>query len=149
MAGLQGKIQDDHIPVNKFTLKPLGLIDIVFITVSGLEKELEMADMPDRTKQSGGNTKAGEFTATTALHHAAEMAALNLWFKANQDPIAPLLAKIPCTLTRESISGNIVRSIAILGVQITKQKEPDSDMNNEGELAVMEWTFAFDDWAYV
>jgi len=145
---LKGKIQPDHIPVNKFTLKPLGLIDIVFITMSGLEKELEVVDLPDRTKESGGNTKAGEFTATTALHHEAEMAALNLWFKANQDPVLPV-AKIPCTLTMESITGNIVKSIALLGVQITKKKFPDLDMNNEGELAVVEWTFAFDDFADV
>lgn len=143
---LKGSIQPDHMPVNKFRLKPLGLLDIVFITVSGLEKELEVVDLPDRTKESGGNTKAGEFTATTALHHEAEMTALNLWFKLNQDPVQPG-AKLPCTLTIESITGGASRDIALLGVQITKVKYPDLDMNNEGELATVEWTFAFDDFA--
>jgi hypothetical protein len=146
--GLKGLIQPDHIPVNKFKLKPVGLVDIVFITMSGLEKELEMADMPDRTRESGGNTKAGTFTATTAEHHEAEMTALNLWFLANQDPVQPL-AKIPCTLEKFSISGNIVTTIALTGVQIEKRAGADLDMANEGELAVVEWTFSFDDWDYI
>ena len=143
---LKGLIQPDHMPIKKFRMKPLGLLDIVVITMSGLEKELETTALPDRTEQSSGNTKAGEFTMTTALHHEAEMAALNLWFKAGQDPVLPG-NKLPCTFSITSISGDASRDVAMVGVRIKKKKYPDVDMNDEGTLAVCEWTLGYDDWS--
>lgn len=145
---LKGTILEDHIPMNKYKLKPVGLIDIVFTEVSGLEKILEMIDLPDRTRASGGNTQAGTFTAKTPMHHTGDNAVLGLWFKLNQDPIQPL-NKLPCTMEYFSGTGNIVKTIGLIGVSIEAEKTPDVAMENEGELATIEWTFSYDDWATI
>lgn len=146
--GLKGLVADDHIPLNKYKFKPTGLIDILFTKVSGLEKILEMVDLPDRTRRSGGNTKPGTFTAMTPMHHTAENNILEFWFKLNQDPIQPSNS-IPATMEYFSGTGDIVRTVALVGVKIEIMKMPDVDMENEGELAQIEWTFAFDDWATI
>lgn len=141
---LKGVIQSGHIPVNKFKLLVVGVIPLTPITVSGIEEELETIDLPDRTKASGGQTKAGTFTAKFAEHHKAEIDGLEKWFNDSQDPVDPAYKK-PVTLTRESIDGKQVRSWSLTGVFPTKRKLPDLEMKNEGQMGEMDYTFSFDD----
>lgn len=135
----------DHIPLNDFNLIVVGgPAQIQFITIDGLEKELETVDLPDRTKATGGNTKAIEFTATHPIHHVVEDAFLELWLEEGKDPVSPLYKK-PATLVVQSISRLVTRSFNLVGMFPSKVKTGDLDMGNEGELHVKEWTFTVDD----
>lgn len=141
---MKGVILPDHIPVNKYQLRIRGLPPLTFIEISGLEEELENVDLPDRTAASGGNTKAIEFTGTLPLHHGAESAAMEDWYRASQDPVRPNYKKA-ASLVVMSISGIIVRNFLIMGMFPCKRKTSDLDMNNEGDLHTIEWTFRADD----
>ena len=135
-------LQPDHIPVNNYELIVLGAPPLQFVTIDGLEEELDVVDLPDRTKASGGATKAIEFTATHPKHHAVEDAFLETWFQEAQ-LVAPTYKKAG-TLVVRAISNLTVRSYSIMGLFPTKRKTADLDMNNEGELFLTEWTFSGD-----
>jgi hypothetical protein len=141
---MKGVIRPDHIPVNKYQLLIIGLPPLTFTEVSGIEDELETADMPDRTVASGGNRKASEFTAMLPMHHSTEQAAMESWFRESQDPVSPSYKKAG-TLVHSSISGITVKTFQLVGVFPFKRKLPDLEMVNEGEMAAVEWSFKVDD----
>lgn len=141
---MKGAIKPGHMPANKFQFLVLGLPPITFTQVSGIEDELEVVDLPDRTKASGGNRKAIEFTATVPMHHLAEQAALELWFSQSQDPVDPGYKKI-ATLIFLSIDGSVFRTFSLTGVFPSKRSTSELDMSNEGEMTTTEWTFQADD----
>lgn len=133
----------DHIPVNKYQLIVVpGPPKINFITIAGLEEELEVVDLPDRTKASGGNTKAIEFTATHSIHELPGDIYLEAWFK--EAEFATPTYKRGGTLLVTSISGLVTRSFNMIGLFPGKRKTADLEMANEGELNVKEWTFFCD-----
>lgn len=140
---MKGAIQPDHIPKNKYKLKVVGLPEITFTFVSGLEEELETADMPDRTSASGGNTKYTEFTVRMPTHHAAERIAMENWFTESQDPVDPGYKKVG-TLFKSSISGTASVSYLLHGLYVKKRATQDLEMSNEGELDEIEWTMSCD-----
>ncbi len=134
----------DHIPVNNYKLIVVGGPPFLeFITIDGLEEELETVDLPDRTKASGGNTKPVEFTVTHPIHHIIEDEFLELWFQEGQDPVLPTYKKA-ASLIVTSISGLNFKTYNLIGLFISKRKTADLDMANEGELNVTEWTFNVD-----
>lgn len=141
---MKGEIAPDHMPLNKYTLQVIGLIPITAMEVSGIEDELETIELPDRTVASSGNRKATEFTAMMPMHHSAEQAALELWFRESQDPVSPTYKK-PCTLSHASLSGSNIRTFSLAGVFPKKRKLPDLEKAAEGDLAMVEWTFSVDD----
>ena len=141
---MKGDIQPDHIPVNKFQLIVVGLPPIHFTQLSGIEEELDVTDLPDRTKATGGNTQPVEFTAMTPLHHTVERAALEAWFQEGQDPVSPTYQKA-ASLIHSSIGGGSLATFSLIGLFISKRKLPDLDTANEGEMAVVEWTFNAND----
>lgn len=141
---LKGIIQAGHMPVNKYQLLVVGVQTLTPVSVSGIEEELEVVDLPDRTKASGGQTKAGTFTAKFPEHHKAEIDALEKWYSDSTDPVSPTYKK-PATLVRQSIDGRQTRSWSIVGLFPTKHKLPDLEMKNEGDMGEMEYTFSFDD----
>lgn len=141
---MKGIIKPDHMPVNKFSLKVVGLVDLTAITVSGIEDELQTVDLPDRTVASGGNRMAGEFDIAIPLHHTLEMAAMEVWFKEGQDPITPTYKK-PCTLGMDSLSGASSRNYTLVGVFVKKRALPDLDKENDGDMAMATWTLSYDD----
>lgn len=141
---MKGEIQPDHMPVNKYTFAVIGLIPFTAVELSGIEDELETTELPDRTVASGGNRKATEFTAMVPMHHTAEQAALEIWYRESQDPVSPGYKK-PVTLTHHSLSGNNNRTYSLAGVFPKKRKMPDLERKNEGEIALVEWTFSADD----
>ena len=141
--GFKGTILPDHLPKNQFVLTIPQAPPITFTKVGGLEEELETVDLPDRTKASGGQKKAFEFTATVPEHHKQQVAFLELWFKASQHPVAPNYKKA-CTLTRISLGG-VPKSYSLIGVFTKKRKTDDLEMTNEGEASEQEWTFCVDE----
>lgn len=141
---LKGIIQPNHVPLNKFQLFVVGVPKIVFTKVSGIEEALQIVDMPDRTKASGGNTNPVEFTGTTMLHHVVERVALEAWFKEGQDPVTPTYKKIG-TLILKGIQDNIVATYTLPGLFIFQRVLPEFDLENDGEPAMAEWSFSADD----
>lgn len=139
---MKGKIQNDPILVNRFDFKVVGLIPLTFTEISGLEDELELTELPDRTTASTGERKAGTFTAMQPSHHTAEVVAMEAWYKESQDPVSPTYKK-PVTITRKGATKKVVRTV--LGVFPCKRKDPDLDMADEGTMDQIEWTFSFDD----
>lgn len=141
---MKGVIQGDHIPVNKYQLLVLGMPPLVITELSGIEDELETADLPDRTVASGGNRKATEFTMMIPMHHGVEQAAMEVWYRESQDPVSPTYKKAG-TLVHTSISGSTLRTFTLIGVFPKKRALPDLEMVNEGEMAQVEWTMSTDD----
>ena len=140
---MQGTVQPNHIPVNNYELIVVGLPPIVFVTLAGFDDETEAVDLPDRTKASGGNGKPVEFTGTTFEHHLAEKAALEFWFREGRDPVTPTYKKVG-TLIKRDIGGNIASTNSLTGLWIMKKKGADLDLSNEGEPAMIEWSFSAD-----
>ena len=140
---MKGAIQGDHIPLNKYQLIVLGMPELIFTEISGLEEELETVDLPDRTVASGGQTKTLEFTATLPAHHLIMQAAMELWFVEGRDPVASTYKKT-ATLILKSISGSTFRTYSLIGLFVCKRATPDLEMANEGEMATIEWTFKAD-----
>ena len=140
----KGTIGGDIIPVNKFKLLVAGLVPITFTKVGSLESELERVDLPDRTRATGGNSKALEFEVETPAHHKVEQAALEAWYREGHDPVSPTYKKVG-TLVLLSNSGAITRSFSILGMFPVKRGLPDLEMANEGDPAMVKWTFSADD----
>lgn len=144
MSPLKGTIDPDIIPVNKYQLLVVGLPPINFTEVGGIEDELQTSETPDRQRVSGGNRGPVEFTTMLPEHHVIEQAAMELWFKSAQDPVSPTYRKI-ATLVVQSNTGNITRTYSLLNMFPTKRATPDREMENEGEMAAIEWTFSADD----
>lgn len=140
---MKGKIQVDHMPVNNYQLRVAGL-EMICTKVSGIEDVLETVDLPDRTAASGGNRKSTEMVIEVPAHHLAAQAFLEAWFKKSQDPV-DIAYKLPCTLINKPISGNGGKTNQLFGCFPKKRKTPDFEMQNEGELAVIEWTISIDD----
>lgn len=140
---LKGSVQPGHIPVNNYELIVIGLPAILFTQVSGLEQETQTVDLPDRTKASGGNEPAVEFTALSFEHHRVEVAGLEFWRREGQDPVSQNYKKIG-TLIKKNIHGAISSTRTLIGLWIIKRKDPDLDLANEGEPAMIEWTFSAD-----
>ena len=140
---MKGALQGDHIPLNKYQLIVLGMPELTFTKIGGLEEELETVDLPDRTVASGGQTKALEFSASIPAHHLIQQAAMELWFVEGRDPVASTYKKTG-TLIMKSIGGSTLRTYSLLGLFVSKRATPDLEMANEGEMAEIEWTFKAD-----
>lgn len=141
---LKGQIQPDHIPNNKYSLRVVGLVEIIFTEISGLEEVLDVVDLPDRTRASGGNSQAFEFTAILPLHHDIAYFAMEAWLVEGKDPVSSTYKK-SATLTLTSGTGLKKRSYTITGLWVSGRKLPDLSFENEGEMAVAEYTFQADE----
>lgn len=137
-----GVIQPNHISVNKYQFLVPGLPPLTVTKASGLEEELEIAEMPDRTKRSGGNTKAGEVELTTPLHHEVEQAALESWFALAKASLPGY--KRTVTLIKTSVNGAVARTFTMTGAFPSKRKTSDLEMKNEGDMAEAMWTLSYD-----
>jgi hypothetical protein len=142
--GLKGLIKGDHIALNKFELLIVGMPPILFTKVSGIDEELEVTDLPDRTRASGGNTLPIEFTAEMPMHHSVELAAMDVWFGLCQDPVSPTY-KLVGTMVYKSISGQVMKSFILSGLFPKKRGTPEVDIENKGDMAKVTWTFSADD----
>jgi len=140
---MKGEIKPDHMAVNNFDLLVVGLVDLTALKISGLEEELEKIMLPDRTAASGGQKKSTEFNVTIPMHHELETAAMELWFVEGQDPVTPTYKK-PATLVHHAVSGTSDRSYTLMGCWVQKRKLPDLDREDDGKLALIEYTISVD-----
>jgi len=140
---LKGAVLPNHIPVNNYELQVAGLPAILFTELSGLEEETEAVDMPDRTQVSGGNSKPVEFTGMSFEHHTVELAALEAWRREAIGNVTATYKKVG-TLIKRGIDGNVITTRTLIGLWVKKRKDADLDLANEGEPAMVEWTFSTD-----
>lgn len=136
-------LQADHIAVNNYELLVLGIPPLTPVEISGIEDELETTDLPDRTVASGGNRGTGDWTMMVPMHHLVEQAAMEAWFLESQDPVLPTYKKV-ATLIHKSISGAVLRTYSMTGLFPYKRALPDLEMENEGEMANVEWSMKHD-----
>jgi hypothetical protein len=141
---VKGTIRPDHIPVNKYEMRIVGLVPLTIVEMDGIEDTLQTVDLPDRTVASGGNRESTEFNIKIPMHHTSEVAAMEAWFRESQDPVSPSYKKAG-TLVHKSLSGIITRGYSLAGVFPAARVLPDLEMENEGELAVIEYKMKADD----
>lgn len=141
---MKGSIRPNHIPVNKYELIFIGLPKLTPTEVSGLEEELNVVDMPDRTKASGGRTNPSEMTIMIPMHHTVEIFAMEAWWIECQDPVSPTYKKNGALLMESVGLLGPTRTYTLTGSFLTKRKLPDLEMANDGELACAEFTISVD-----
>ena len=142
--GIKGTIQANHVQLNKYELAVIGLPTLVITAISGIEEELDVSEMPDRTRVSGGRTKPVEYDITIPLHHTLEQLALEQWFEQCKDPVDPEHKKLG-TLTLFNQSGDPLVSFTLPDTFPTKRGLPDLELDNDGEMAAAVWSMSSDD----
>lgn len=140
---MKAVLNPDHMPLNNYELLVVGLPQMILTAVSGLEEEIQRIELPDKTVASGGRTDSTEFTITVPMHHPVENAALEFWLSEGKDPVLPSYKKA-ATLIYKSISGTVTKTYTLLGVWVQKRTLPDAEMDNEGEMATVEFTLSVD-----
>lgn len=141
---LKNKIKPDHMPVNKYRLAIIGApAEIAIISVSGLETEVGVIDLPDRTRASGGEPSASEFTVQVPMHHLTDVLYMDLWFQMANDPIVPGY-KRDGSLIHTSGTGQGIQTYNLAGVFVSKRKLPDLSWEDDGNMAVVEYTLQCD-----
>lgn len=141
---MKGAIAGNHIPQNSFVLSFAGLPDLTVIKMDGLEQEIDMVELPDRTAAPGGQTKVTKFKFSIPAHHDTEVNAMENWFRECKDPVSATAKKIG-TLSQKNIQGDVQRSWSLPGCFPTKRAGDDLDMENEGDMASVEWEMSCDD----
>jgi hypothetical protein len=136
-------IEDDYIPVNNYTLTPVGLPPIPFTSVGALEKEIVWIELPDKTQQSSGRANPGEVEVKVPVHHPAAVAAMEAWADEGQDPIQPGYKK---SANLNFYSGSLLRqfNVTMLGVGVCKGTTPEAEMANDGDMAELSYTLKWD-----
>lgn len=141
---MKGRIRPDHIPVNKYDLRVVGLPPLTLVECDGIEDALETVNLPDRTVATGGQRGTIEWSMMVPMHHTVEVAALEGWYKEGQDPVSPSYKKAG-TLVHNSLTGITVRAFQISGMFVAGRVLPDLEMENEGEMATIEYKMKADD----
>lgn len=141
---IKAVLQPDHIQVNKYTLMVAGMPPLTFTAISGIEEELDVNEMPDRTIATGGRTKPVEFDVTQPEHHLIERLAMEAWFSECKDPVSPLHKKVG-TLLQFSQTDLVQVGYMLIGLFPSKRALPDLEMENEGEMGSLVWTMRADE----
>lgn len=142
--GIKSVILPDHMQVNKFTLDVGGMPPLTLMSVGGMEAELDTVDLPDRTSHSGGREKPQEFDIVIPMHHKQEIAAMELWYQANKDPVQ-IDAKRVGVLSVFSQSDIAQKSWMLNGLYPMKEGIPELDLDNDGEMASMTYGMKCDE----
>lgn len=145
---MKGVLQPDHIPLNKYELTSVITRTIVFTEISGIEEELQVTELPDRTFASGGNTMPVEFTVKVPMHHSVDVNAMETWFQMGQGKVLPGY-KQSATLIQTSLSGKTKRVYALSGVFVSARSLPDLSMEDQGDMAIVEFTLRADDIEFI
>lgn len=140
---LKGVIPKDIIAANKFTLA-IDNVEIVAVSVSGIEENLQVAELPDGTKASGGRTEASETTIVIPQHVTQSRQVMDLWWQSCKDPVQPDAYK-NITVTGTSSTGANTSVSTLIGVFITSRKSADYALEDGSTMTVIEYTCSVDD----
>jgi len=145
---MKGTISKDHIPASKYQLLFVGMPPLTITEISGIENELDVAELPDRTVASGGRTKPSEFTFRIPAHETVQLAALELWYSMCKGDVDPAY-QLSGTLIMQSISGNLLRTYSVIDAFPSKRVLPELSLESEGEMTTIEWTMRCQDVFFV
>ncbi len=84
MSNIKGEVLAGAAPRSKFRLFVAGLPPFYATKFTGLESELEVLELADRTRQSAGHTKASNADVSGYVHHTIEAAAFDAWWVQSQ-----------------------------------------------------------------
>lgn len=84
MSNIKGEVLAGAAPRSKFHLLVTGLPPFYATKLTGLESELEVLELSDRTRQSAGFTKASNADVSGYVHHVVEAAAFDAWWVQSQ-----------------------------------------------------------------
>jgi len=140
----KGTIQPDHMPLNKGRLMILGMPELTLVESSDIEEALTRVVLPDRTAVSGGVKDPVEFDIKIPMHHSVEVAAMEIWYRLNHDPIQGG-AKLDGTMMFPSLSDAALKTYSMVGLWPPKRGIPGTAASNEGEMAVLTWGLSADD----
>lgn len=143
---MKGKIRPNHIAKNSFELIIVGILapKLSPIEVGDISDVLDVVDLPDRTRASGGNKQAGDFTILIPSHHDIEIAACEAWFKEAQSPVSAVYKKTG-VFNKKTLDGKVRRSYALTGAFISERNMTTVSLENEGEMDAVEFKINFDD----
>jgi len=142
--GAKFTLSPNPILTTNYRLQVVGLPDIPFVTVGGVESEIPKVEIPDKTQASTGRTNPGEFEVAVPAHEFAAIAAMDLWFNEGQDPIIPSYKKTG-NLTNDSGNNISVFNTTLIGVWVSKKGTPDLAMGEDGDMSVITYTLCYDD----
>lgn len=140
---IKNVIQELRIPVNKFqlTVQPgVGLLTLVSTT--GLEEELDAAELPDRTMRSGGRSKPLEFDMVQPMHHAIEVLSMETWFRLCKMSLPGYLKT--GILIHQNESNIPTKRFTLPNLWIKKRAHSDLELENAGDMATITWTIQTD-----
>ncbi len=141
---MKGDIQSSHIAANNYELLFPTLPRLTPVSIGGLEEELDTVELPDRTKASGGDTRAVETDIAIPAHHHIEIAAMEAWFREGQDPVTPTYKKVGSLVIKSHVTGALPRTFALFGVFVTKRATPDLEKGGDGEEVDYTYTLSID-----
>jgi hypothetical protein len=140
---LKGKIKENHIPLNTFELIVAGMPQITLTKTDNIEEGVQVIELPDRTRVSGGQTNSVSFSGEIPMHHDVEVAALEAWYKMAQAPVDPNYRKAGSLMWYRS-NGD-PRPFELINLWVSKRTIPGGDMSNDGEPAYLTFQFEADE----
>lgn len=141
---MKGKILANHVPKNNYDLQVIGLPEIVFTEIGDIEETLDVVDLPDRTRASGGTKQAGDFSVIVPSHHDVDIAAMEAWFLEAQGNVSPTYKKAGI-YTKKGLDGSNIRQYSLIGLFCSARTLTTVNLENEGEMDAVEYTLNFDD----
>ena len=141
---LKNTIDPNHVPLSKYQLNVLGLPLLKLTKVGGIEKVLKVANLPDKTSASGGQQDPFDLVCELPLHHSAERQAIEEWYKEGQDPVTATYKKSG-VMSYKAIDDSVSAAYSLIGAFCMRLKYPDSDMEDDETMGVLEFTLRVDD----
>jgi hypothetical protein len=143
---MKSVLQPEHVARNRYEMIVLGMPSFTFTKLTGIEQALDVVDLPDRTKASGGRAQAGTMGAAIPAHHTLEYAAMLAWIEDAKAPVGENYKKT-ATIILKPIGNSVAktRTITVLGVWPSKKAISDQEMDNDGEMTELEVDLNFDD----
>lgn len=141
---IKNVIQENRIQMNKFSFQAQpGVGAITLVSIGELAKELDKADLPDRTSRSGGRVKQATTELVQPAHHDLEVLAMDAWFAECQDPVTPTHLKI-VTIVKFDQAGLPRRVLTLTNCWLSNKVESEMDLDNDGDQATITWTLEYD-----
>lgn len=140
---MKGAIKEGSFSTNSFELLVLGMPPLTPITTSGLEEEIVLTELPDKTNSSSGVTNPSTITIEFPLHHTTEILALEAWLIEAKTRLPTY--KKAASLVYKDPTGLVLKTFTLNGMWPSKFTYPDLDMGGDGEMARLGVDFSVDE----
>jgi len=139
----KGTVEAGAAVTSQYTLSLPLIGDINATEIGAIKREVELADMPDRTRQSTGNEKPIDTTIKTLIHHTEEMLAMEALYLATRTGTAGYKVE-GTTLSLNGADEVKVRGYLLLGFIIHGMEIPDLKAGDQGSPVEVTWSVSLD-----